>query len=144
MPDRSRPGSTTIAHPTVRLQGGGDKCATGAKTTIRLPKKEGTTIETLNVRSPHARGKVQELIYKLKRYRWDILGFAEVKWTGFGKTTTDGGRKIWCCGEDSKHQYGLAFIVWKENACSIISCTPISSRLISIWISVRPNNITII
>ena len=107
-------------------------------------KKEGTTIETLNVRSPHARGKVQELIYKLKRYRWDILGFAEVKWTGFGKTTTDGGRKIWCCGEDSKHQYGLAFIVWKGVVGSIISCTPISSKLISIRSSAGPHNITVI
>ena len=38
--DRSRPGSTTTVHPTVRLQGGGDKCTTGAKTTIRLQKKE--------------------------------------------------------------------------------------------------------
>ena len=37
--------STTTTHPTVRLQGGGDKCATGGKTTMRLPKA-GTTIGT--------------------------------------------------------------------------------------------------
>ena len=28
--------STTTSQPTSRLQGGGDKCSTGAKTTIRL------------------------------------------------------------------------------------------------------------
>ena len=28
------------AHPTVGLQRGGNKCATGAKTVIRLPKEE--------------------------------------------------------------------------------------------------------
>ena len=54
-PDRWKTGSTMTTHPTVRLQGGGDKCATGAKTTIRLPK-EGTTVETWKVRSLRACG----------------------------------------------------------------------------------------
>ena len=63
--------------------------------------------------------------------RWDILGFAEVRWTGFGESTTDEGYKIWCCVEDSKRQYEEAFIVRKEVVGSIISCTHISSRLFS-------------
>ena len=48
-------GSTATAYPTARLKCGGDKCATGAKTTIRLPK-EGTTVETWKVRSLRACG----------------------------------------------------------------------------------------
>ena len=75
MPDRSRPESTTTAHPTVRLQDGGDKCGAGAETTIRLPE-EGTTIGTGNMSSLHARGNPQELTLELKWYRWDILGLA--------------------------------------------------------------------
>ena len=39
----------------------------------------------LMVRSLHACGKVQELTCELRRYRWDILGLAEVRWTGFGE-----------------------------------------------------------
>ena len=62
----------------------------------------------------------------------------------FGETTTDAGHKIWYYREDSKHQYGVTFIVRKEAVCSIISCTPISSRLISNRISARPYNITVI
>ena len=54
------------------------------------------------------------------------------------------GHKIWYCGEDSRHQYGVAFIVRKEVVGSIISCTPISSRLISIQISDRPHSIKVI
>ena len=92
MPDRLSPGSTTTAHPTVRLQGGGDKRATGAKTTIRLPK-EGVTIGTWNVRRLHACGKVQKLTRELKCYRWDILGLAEVRWTAFLETAADEGHK---------------------------------------------------
>ena len=69
---------------------------------------------------------------------------AEVRWTGFGEITTDAGHKILHYGEDSKHQYGITFIVQKKVVDSIVSCTPISSRLISIRISVRPYNITVI
>ena len=58
-------------------------------------QKEGTTVGTWNVRSLHACGKVQELTHILKRYRSDILGFAEVRWTEFGETITDEGQKIW-------------------------------------------------
>ena len=47
--------------------------------------------------------KVQELIHELKRYRWNLLGLAEVRWTGFRGTTMDEGHKIWYCGGDSKH-----------------------------------------
>ena len=56
----------------------------------------------------------------------------------------DARHKIWYYGKDSKHQYGVTFIVRKEGVGSIISCTPISSRLISIPISARPYNIKVI
>ena len=102
MPNRSRPGSATTTQPIVRLQGGagGDKCATGVKTTIRLTK-DGTTIGTRNVLSLHACGKVQKLIHEFKLYRWDILGLTEIRWTGFGETTTAEGHKVWYCGDTS-------------------------------------------
>ena len=57
--------------------------------------------------------------HKLKRYRWDIVGLAVVRWTGFGETTKDEGHKILYCGEDSKHQYGVTFLVRKEVEGSI-------------------------
>ena len=71
--------------------------------------------------------------------RWDILGLAEVRGTGFGETTTDEGHKIWYCGEDSRHQYGWHSLYGKKVVSSIINCTPICSRLLSIRISARPH-----
>ena len=56
----------------------------------------------------------------------------------------DEGHKIWYCGEDLKHQYGMAFVGRKEVLGNITGCTPISSRLISIQISMRPHNIKFI
>ena len=106
--------------------------------------KEGTTMGTWNVRTLHQCGKVNELTHELKRYQWDIIGLAEVRWTGFGEVTTDEGHKIWYSGDSIKHQHGVAFIVKKEAVGTVISCTPISSRLISIRISAKPQNITAI
>ena len=37
-----------------------------------------------------------------------------MKYTRSGQTTTNEGDKIWYCGEDSKHQYGVAFIAGKR------------------------------
>ena len=71
------------------------------------------------------------------------MGLAEVRWKGSGETTTDAGHKIWYYGEDSKHQYGVTFIVRKVVG-NIISCPPISSTLISIRISAKPHDITVI
>ena len=143
IPDRSRPGSTTTAYPIGSLQGGGDKSATGEKPSIKLPTT-GTTVGTWNVRTLYQCGKLEELTHELKRYKWDVLGLAEVRWTGFGETTTDEGHKIWYCGEEKHHQHGVAFIVRKEITGSVISCTPVSSRLISIRIAAKPHNMTII
>ena len=78
-----------------------------------------------------------------KRYRWDILGLAEVRWKGFGEITTDEGLKIWYCGKGPRHQYQVVFIVRKEVVGNIISCIPISSRLIAIRILSRPHNTTV-
>ena len=142
MPDRSRPGSTTTALPTASHQGGSEKCATDEKT-IKLPR-ENTYIGTWNVRTLYACGKTEELTHELTRYTWDILGLAEVRWTGFGEVTTDDGHKIWYSGDSSKHQHGVGFIVNKDRLNTVISCTPVSNRLIAMRISARPHNITII
>ena len=82
--------------------------------------------------------------HELSRYRWDIIGLAEVRWTGFGETVTEEGNKIWYSGQEKHHQQGVAFIVRKEITGCIISCTPVSSRIISIRVSAKPKNITII
>ena len=50
---------------------------------------------------------------------------------------------MWYCGNDSKHQCGVAFIVQKDVG-SVIRCTPISSSLFSTRISARPHNTTVI
>ena len=143
MPDRSGPGSPTTALSTGELQGGSDKLATGAKPTFKMAS-EKVNIGTWNVRTLYACGKVNELEHELKRYQWDILGLAEMRWTGFGETTSEDGHKIWYSGEETQHERGMGFIVRREITGYILSYTPVSSRIISIRVSARPKNVTII
>ena len=111
--------------------------------TIKL-QNQVTTIGTWNVRTLHACGKINELTHELERYRWDILGLAETRWTGLGETSTEEGHKMWFSGDEHKHQHGVAFLVRKEIVNCVLSCTPISGRVISIRISAKPHNLTII
>ena len=143
MPDRSGPGSPTTALSTGELQGGSDKLATGAKPTFKMASGK-VNIGTWNVRTLYACGKVNELEHELKRYQWDILGLVEMRWTGFGETTSEDGHKIWYSGEETQHERGVGFIVRREITGYILSCTPVSSRIISIRVSARPKNVTII
>lgn len=50
---------------------------------------------------------------------------------GIGETQREDGHKIWLSGK-KKHQYGMTFIDEKEIAVSVIRCTSIFSRIISI------------
>ena len=143
MPDRSGPGLPTTALSTDKHQGGSEKLATGAKTSFKLPT-ENVTIGTWNVRTLYQCGKVKELEHELKRYQWDIMGLSEVRWTGFGETMTEEGHRMWFSGEESRHEHGVAFIVRKEVVGCILSCTPVNSRIISIRVSAKPKNLTII
>ena len=144
MPDRLRPGIPTTAPSIGASQDGGGKYATGTQEPGIKLQAEKTIIGTWNTRTLYACGKLQELTHELERYKWDILGLAEVRWVGFGETTTEKGHKLWFSGDDSKHQHGVGFLVNKKRISSVISCTPVSSRLISIRIAAKPQNMTII
>ena len=75
IPDRSPPGSTSIA-PSAVHQDGGVKYATGAP--FKIHGRDRITIGTWNTRTLKAAGKLQELTHKMDRYRWNILGLCEM------------------------------------------------------------------
>ena len=109
MPDRSLPGLTTTALSTEDPLGGcSDKSATGSIQAFKLASKK-TIIGTWN-----ACGKRKELEHELQPYHWDIIGLSEVKWTGFGETTTEDGHKLWYSGDDTRHQHGVGFFITRK------------------------------
>ncbi|CAM1308842.1 Uncharacterised protein r2_g1901 [Pycnogonum litorale] len=103
IPDRSRPGSTTTASSIGYQDGGFEKWTTGkeTKTKMKLAKRE-ITIGTWNVRTLYADGKLIELEYEMQRYRWNVLGLAEMRWSNTGEMTTDDGHKLWWSGKEKR------------------------------------------
>ena len=81
---------------------------------------------------------------RMRQNECDIIGLAEMRWSGFGETTSEDGHKIWYSGEETRHEYGVGFIVRKYIIGYILSCTRVSSRIISIRVSAKPQNVIII
>lgn len=141
IPARPSPGSTRTA-PTVGHQDGGGKFTTGKLCRVRT--RDNIVVGTWNVRSLTADGKLEELAHEMDQYRWNILGISEVRWKGFGETSTNIGHKLYFSGKEDKHQQGVGFLVHKNITDTVMGCRPVSSRLITIRMRANPFNITII
>ena len=89
-----------------------------------------------------AAGKFQELTHEIDWYRWNILGFCEMRWKNFGETTTVEGHKFFLSGKEDKHEHGVGFLVHKDIVVTVMECRLVSSRLITIRLRAIPFNIT--
>ena len=89
-------------------------------------------------------GKLKELTYTLDKDRWDIIGLSQTHVKKCGEFTTEEGHGFWFSGDDEKQQHGVGFIANRTRIKSVISCIPVSSRIITIRISAKPKNITLI
>ena len=121
---------------------GGVKYATGVSSKIR--GRDNITIGTWNTRTTRAAGKLHELTHEMDRYRWNILGFCEMRWKNYGETTTKGGHKVFFSGKEDKHKHGVGFLVHKDVVNTARGCRPASIRLITIRLRAAPFNITMV
>ncbi|CAF3693928.1 unnamed protein product, partial [Rotaria socialis] len=62
------------------------------------------TVETWNVQTLWAAGKLELLRNEMERFRYDIIGISEVRWTGKGETPQGG--FTWS-GEETSHIRGV-------------------------------------
>ena len=94
-----------------------EKLATGkhvntkhaTKNTQRLkPVKKTLTVGTWNVQTLWAAGKLELLRNEMKRFKYDIIGISEVRWTGKGETPN--GDFIWS-GEEKTHTRGVGLLL---------------------------------
>lgn len=99
MSDRTKPVSTTAARPIDSLQDGRGKWISGSD-----KHQQATNVEYNRriVRILCACDRIQELIYELRRYRWDIIGLSEVRLVKHQQRMN----KIWFSGEE-KNDRGL-------------------------------------
>jgi len=74
-----------------------------------LRNKSNMMIATWNVRTMHQDGKHENVQQEMKKYKMDILGIAEARWKGVGKTESEGYTTIYSGGE--RHERGVAMIM---------------------------------
>ena len=143
IPPRSSRGLTRTAPDTEHQGISGDKWETDALVPSIRARKD-IVLGTWNVRTLRADGQLEILEHELERYQWEIIGLAEMRWKGFGETSTDNGHRLFYSGRQDRHQDGVGFLVHKNIVNSIIECKPVSSRHIAIRLKATPFNLTII
>ena len=107
---------------------------------IRLVKNT-LTVGTWNVQTLWATGKLELLRNEMKRFRYDIIGISEVRWTGKGETSN--GDFIWS-GEENIHTRGVGLLLSETARKALIGYNPISSRIITARFNATPFKITVI
>lgn len=105
--------------------------------------KSITRIATWNVRTLYQTGKLAQLLRQFDDYRLDILGIAEVRWTGSGQITSDGKTFVYS-GHADRHERGVGFVLSKEAAAALVGWKPVSDRIITARFQTRSAKITVV
>ena len=95
------------------------------------------------MRTLKAAWKLEELTHEMDRYHWNILGLCEIRRKNFGEMSSDDRHKVCFSGED-RYEYGVVFLIHKDMDSAVLSCRPVSSKLISILLRTAAFNVTIL
>ena len=111
--------------------------ATGASSKI-----SGRANITWNTRTLRAAGNLKELTHEMDRYRWNILGLCKEMEELWQKQQQKKDTRFSSVEKEDKHDHGIGFLVHKDITNTVMGCSPISSRLITIRLRTVPFNIT--
>ena len=99
-----------------------------------LNPKSNCNIGTWNVQTMYSTSKTAQIVKEMGNYQLNILGISECRWTGSGKMNTknDKGESytIIYSGQKDTHHRGVALIMNRESANTLIEWEPINERLI--------------
>ncbi|CAF2073780.1 unnamed protein product [Rotaria magnacalcarata] len=103
--------------------------------------KDTLTVGTWNVQTLWTTGKLELLRNEMKRFRFDVIGISEVRWTGKGEIPS--GDFIWS-GEDTTHTRVVGMLLSAKAKKTLIEYNPISSRVITARFNATPFKLTVI
>ena len=113
-----------------------------------LNPKSNCNIGTWNVQTIYSTSKTAQIVKEMGNYQLDILGISECRWTGSGKMNTknDKGESytIIHSGQKDTHHRGVALIMNRESANTLIEWEPINERLIKARFNSKYCKLTII
>ena len=135
--DLSQPGNMTTPAESLPQEG---RCATDSL----LGPKTKFSIGAWNVRTMNEASKLAQVIREMKRYRLDILGVSECRWTGSGRQVTHDGSTILYSGHEDTHIRGVALVISKQKANTLLEWEPISDRIMKARFNSKHCKLTII
>ena len=98
-----------------------------------------------NTQTMYQTGKTAQVLKEMQRYRLNILGVSEVRWTGADKISFATGEVMYYSGrDDEQHREGVGLILDKEAKKSIMEWEPVCSRIIRARFYSRITKMTII
>ena len=114
-------------------------------TTGAVSAKTTTLIGFWNVQTMYEQGRLAQVIAEMKRYKLDILGVSESRWTKSARMKTTTGETVLYSGrEDDLHHEGVAIIMKKGMEKYLMEWKPVNSRIIQARLKGRQTNLSII
>ena len=77
-------------------------------------------IATWNVHTMFETGKAAQVTKEMERYKLDIVGVSEFRWTGAGRKMTRGGYTSLFTGKENLHANGVALIISKSTEKTLV------------------------
>jgi len=74
--------------------------------------------------------KKAQVVKEMGRYKLDLQGLSEVRWTGHGKIKLSDGDTIVYSGHEPLHHCGVAIVIPRRHEKMLIEWEPISDRII--------------
>ena len=89
--------------------------------------------------------KTAQVLSEMKRYSLEILGsHSESHWTGSGRQVLHDGSAILHSGHENTHTHGVAILISKEKAKTLLEWEPVSERLIRVRLNSKYCKLTIL
>ena len=73
-----------------------------------------------NIRTMYTAGKAAQVAREMERYRLDLMGLNEIRWTGAGRIKMRNDHTMIYAGEENEHQRGVAIMMSQATQKSLI------------------------
>ncbi|ESO04609.1 hypothetical protein HELRODRAFT_172276 [Helobdella robusta] len=103
--------------------------------------KMGLTVGVWNVRSLWQTGAYALMKKELERFRYDVVGLCEVRWTGGGEM--EGGKILWS-GTEREHVYGVGMVIGEKAKKAPLEYNPVNERMMYARFKGYPRDIDVV
>ncbi|CAH1258964.1 Hypp2118 [Branchiostoma lanceolatum] len=127
----------------IRNTDDGRPTTDGRENPGRINLRSTIRAATWNVRTLYKAGMLDNVAREMERCNISVLGVAETHWTGTGYFTTTGGELVVYSGGDI-HRRGVAVLLSKVAARSMLAYKAVSDRLLYVRIMASPFNLSFV